>query len=639
MNKKFLAVAISAIAVIGTSAVAGSLVSEGSSVVVAKSKDNRAQKPYMNQRPGTNGYLNPGNSEDFAVIMEHIGYANTTPEESPMFFKMVQQARTEALMRPTLYPEAIARLAVEETMHHSVLAPKAFVNAKTNEERLINSATVNVTGDLSFGYTTVVLKDPSGKQIGVPGSRRTYASEANRSLALGDIDASYIAANYKETDQFTIESFAMTKDTSGQSQFHKMTNKVYARALMSGESSHNGTLTVDAPAQTPENQAAGAPNIKVCLNRDHGDCDIPQLYPRDTPNALLKVKIPLRGQIETFHEITDIFAPGEGTAAILGNETGAWIMAGNASAAGEWASMRNPTTGETFVDYVEKRHFVDAEGFVGTRLTWDIPMDEAIFGVGADTTGTLFKRFENVQWEIRIKVKSQDTIDLDGDVNTTEDRFHPFTDDMGNPETIETVFVAENADMSNVHSDWVFEDKLPFLYFEYSCIAKGTLISMADGTTKAIEDVYVGDLVATADGVKEVQDTSIGYEAIPMISLTDSLGNNVLLTETHPVVTARGVVWANEVVTGDVLSTDAGSSTVVAVSAVMFNDTVHNLELEPVKGADAADETMFANGIAVGDLGYQSALTFKDKAKTTVESMLEALPEEWHQDYLNSLKQ
>lgn len=641
MNKKILALAISSMTVLATSAISGAIESDSSTVTIGKAKDSRIVKPYVNQVAGKNGYLNPANNEDFAVIMEHIGYANTTPKESPMFFKMVQEARKEALMRPSLYTQAVSGVAAEETMHHSLLAPKRFEHEVTQETRTINSATVNVTGSLTFGYTTVVLKDPTGKQIGVPGTRRTYADEANRSLALSDVDAQYIQANYKPNDIFKIESLAMTQDKTGARQFHRMSNNVYAASLMSddGFGSDNGNLLVQAPAQTPENQAAGAENIKICLNRDHGDCDIPQMYPAGTPNAELKVKVPLQGQITTYHHILEMYRPGEGDATILGNESGAWIMAGNASAAGEWASMRNPENGKTFMDYVEKRYFLDESGFVGTKLTWNIPKDEAVFGVGADTTGTLFKRFENVQWEIRIKVQSTDMFDGDGDFSTQDDWFPLFMDDNGDPETVETVFVAENADMSTVHSDWILPEKLPYLYFEYSCVAKGTLMTMADGSTKAIEDVVVGDLLATPEGVKEVKDTSIGYEAIPMVSITDSLGNNVLLTETHPVVTAnRGVVWASEVVKGDTLSTDAGTSTVLNTSSYDFDDTVHNLELEPVKGDDDAQETMYANGIAIGDLGYQSDLSFKDKAATTVESVLEALPVEWHEDYLNSLK-
>jgi len=363
------------------------------------------------------------------------------------------------------------------------------------------------------------------------------------------------------------------------------------------------------------------------------------MYPAGTPNADLKIKVPLQGQITTYHHVLDMYKPGEGSATIQGNESGAWIMAGNASAGGEWASMRNPANGNTFMDYVEKRYFLDESGFVGTKLRWNIPHEEAVFGVGADTTGTLFKRFENVQWEIRIKVSSTDMFDGDGDIATTDDWFPLFMDENGDPETVETVFVAENADVDSLHSDWILPEKLPFLYFEYSCVAKGTLITMADGSTKAIEDVMDGELVSSNGQTMQVMDTSIGYEAIPMFAITDDAGHSVLLTETHPVVTTnRGVVWASEVVAGDVLSTTGGNSNVVSVTEELFNDTVHNLELEPLTGNDDANEVMYANGIAIGDLGYQSDLTFKDKAKSTVESVLQALPEEWHEDYLNSLK-
>jgi hypothetical protein len=631
MNRKKLAVAISGITLLSAVAIAGSTIDERSTVTIGKDNSARVDKFESYKLPGQSGYLNPANEEDFAVIMEHLSYADTTPAESPMFYKMVQEARTEALMQPQLYTNAVANVLAEETLHHSVLMPKTFQNTTTDETRLINSATVNVMGTMAFGYTTVVLKDSEGTQIGIPGTRRTFASEANRSVALADVDSAYIASNYDENDVFTLESVAMTQTTSGDRQFHKMTNQFFAKALMakSSDGSDNGNIQVYAPTQSAANEALGAPNIKICLNRDHGDCDIPQLYPSNTPNADLKIKMPLQGEIETYHKITKIYEPGEGQSVLIGTETGAWIMAGNASAEGEWASMRNPTNGNTLIDYIEMEHFIDDEGFVGTRLFWDVPQEQAIFGVGADTTGTLFKRFENVQWEIRIEVAAETTIDMDFDLSTTDDQIVLAA--------VDTAFVAENADVDSTHSDWVLPEKLLHLYFEYSCVAEGTLISMSDGTTKKIEEVLVGELVATATGVKKVQDTSIGYEAIPMIDVTDSLGNNVLLTETHPVVTARGVVWASELVEGDVLSTDAGTSTVVSVSEELFNGSVHNLELEPAAGEDEAQETMYANGIAIGDLGYQSDLTFKDKAPTTVDSVLKALPTEWHQDYLNSL--
>jgi len=146
MKRKLLVLAISGITALATTAVAGSLDNQGSTVTISKGNDSRIVKPYMNQRSGQNGYLNPANNEDFAIIMEHVGYANTTPKDSPMFFKMVQEARKEALMQPSLYSQALKSAVAEETLHHSLLAPKRFEHAKTNETRTINSSTVNVTG-------------------------------------------------------------------------------------------------------------------------------------------------------------------------------------------------------------------------------------------------------------------------------------------------------------------------------------------------------------------------------------------------------------------------------------------------------------------------------------------------------------
>jgi hypothetical protein len=44
---------------------------------------------------------------------------------------------------------------------------------------------------------------------------------------------------------------------------------------------------------------------------------------------------------------------------------------------------------------------------------------------------------------------------------------------------------------------------------------------------------------------------------------------------------------------------------------------------------------IYANGILVGDLDMQAEFEFKNKEER--KDVLSRLPEEWHQDYLNSL--
>ena len=641
MKNKLIAVAIlSHLVTFSTLASADPNANSGSIAAVSEAKNSRVVKPDRGPLSLQNGYLNPANNEDFAVIMEHIGYANTTAIDSPMFHTMVTQARAEALMQPTLYTTANTIDPAQQTMHHSLLMPKKIVNTTTNEARLLNTATVNVTGNIVFGYTTVVLKDPSGKQIGLPGARRSYGQEANRALALSEVYSEYIRENYRPDALFTLESVAMTVDESRNRMFHKTTYILPAHTLMNadGQGDYNGSLTIDAPAQTPEHKAQELPNIKVCLNRSNEDCDIPIMYPPNTKNEDLKIKLAMKGRINTDWNILQVYSPGSDDGAeIPGNESGAWIMTTAPGDNGVWASMRNPNNSKTFADYVEISHsiYTDQWGFhsVATQLDWDIPADEAVFGVGAsDTNATMFKNASNVQWEIRLKVEAEFTNDADGNIATINDR-----EAIIDP--VVTVFVAENADLTDDITDWVLDQKLLPLFFRYSCIAMGTLITLDDGSLKAIEDIIVGDRVSSQGESMLVMDTSIGYEALPMINIQDDKGHSVLLTETHPVVTInRGVVWANEVAVGDILSTDVGQSTVVSVGEELFNGTVHNLELEPLQGKDDANEVMFANGIAVGDLGYQNALTFKDKALTDVETVLKSLPEEWHQDYLNSIK-
>ncbi|KNC66163.1 hypothetical protein AC626_18700 [Pseudoalteromonas rubra] len=101
-------------------------------------------------------------------------------------------------------------------------------------------------------------------------------------------------------------------------------------------------------------------------------------------------------------------------------------------------------------------------------------------------------------------------------------------------------------------------------------------------------------------------------------------------------------VWASKVEQGAQILTENGLEMITHIAEVEFTDKVYNLRLG--RGKDDPDYqlgesfSMFANGLQVGDLAMQSEHELSNEVETT-EDVLNRLPQAWHQDYLNSLKQ
>ena len=74
------------------------------------------------------------------------------------------------------------------------------------------------------------------------------------------------------------------------------------------------------------------------------------------------------------------------------------------------------------------------------------------------------------------------------------------------------------------------------------CFARGTLITMADGSQKAIEDLAVGDDVASRNAAGQPIDARIEELAAPMhsdlVAITFVNGTSLTCTQDHPILGA-----------------------------------------------------------------------------------------------------
>jgi hypothetical protein len=195
------------------------------------------------------------------------------------------------------------------------------------------------------------------------------------------------------------------------------------------------------------------------------------------------------------------------------------------------------------------------------------------------------------------------------------------------------------------------------LKFTFGCFAAGTRVLMADGSTKAIEHVKIGDaVIADASGRRlTVRDTTEGTEFPPMVIITDAAGHTLSITEGHAVVIRDGsrtrVVLAKELKLGDVVFTSDMAlengrprnfkpSRIVKIDRQKDDGHVYNLYLgirENGERFDTSDTTLIAGGILTGDNAmqefYGADFNFKPK------NVKDRLSREWHRDYENHLQE
>ncbi|HYD37181.1 MAG TPA: Hint domain-containing protein, partial [Allosphingosinicella sp.] len=155
------------------------------------------------------------------------------------------------------------------------------------------------------------------------------------------------------------------------------------------------------------------------------------------------------------------------------------------------------------------------------------------------------------------------------------------------------------------------------LMFVTHCIARGTLVTLADGSTAPIETLDNSHRVRTggAPGDLAVEATTHGLHQADadadygraLYRLTTDSGHELVATGLHPIQIPDGLAQLDSLAAGDEVVTDDGTARVAACEQVGSDGTFHNLKLgdeaDRAAGLDADSVCTFvANGIVVGDL-------------------------------------
>ncbi|MCV2885691.1 Hint domain-containing protein [Aestuariibacter sp. AA17] len=589
--------------------------------------------------------LDMTNPIHMALAKERFVKAGKTEQTFPQLHNSLLElkAQQEQLKKfPALEKEVEldpAQLDIIENAH-LFLDMNVAVAEDNAEPYLLIRAKSSVFGGTTATYVDLLLEDANGNQIAPMGSTFTVLDGKN-TVVISTVTLKTLKQQFPNLDTIYASSYVETEDANG-----KLTSALkyteypfswahidaaYNQLAASKEDTngfHSKMISVandGRPVYTathPVDQNNDAV-IKVCLNRSHSDCD----YKADQigdPNEITDVNIPFAGQIVVGHEITQIYATdtpvGERPNGI-DEITNVYLQEGNYGGATKQSYKGLEGTIKSFSDYLEFDVDPDKKE---TLISWNIPRAEGRFG-----NAKLFSNIAEANWYITFAVKG----------------FPYFNHGRGGRESnFQISITSEEASRFGNY----YTPVLPKIKLGYSCLAKGTLITMADGTQLEIEKIQEGDFVMGAQAnnamtaeAMEVVDVSVGIEAIQMYRIHTG-DESILMTETHPVSTSnKGIVWASELEPGDRILSKSGSALVTEVATEYYKDNIYNLKLKPSKESTLSgkrDLGMFANNMLVGDLSAQDKFNYKYQGKTlTQEEVLEQLPEKWKTDYINSL--
>ena len=140
--------------------------------------------------------------------------------------------------------------------------------------------------------------------------------------------------------------------------------------------------------------------------------------------------------------------------------------------------------------------------------------------------------------------------------------------------------------------------------FIWHCLGEGTPVTLANGSTKPIEDIVTGDVVVSnaRGGTATVAWTNKGAHKGAVLRLQTDQGQALTISHNHVLMTSTGPATAESVAVGDRLRIADGEAEVTSVQTLPDEEgMMYNLGLE----GDEAVLTFVAGGLHVGDMNAQ----------------------------------
>jgi hypothetical protein len=171
-------------------------------------------------------------------------------------------------------------------------------------------------------------------------------------------------------------------------------------------------------------------------------------------------------------------------------------------------------------------------------------------------------------------------------------------------------------------------------YYTWHCVAAGTQVALADGSSKKIDDITGGDQVriGAACDTFTVVDTFGTNKEDDVLTIRTEAGHELLITHMHPVVTTGGLVAARDLVVGDQLLTDGGPSRIRSIELRAYAGMVYGFSVgstpEEISRFTRNNTCYFANGILIAD--NRVCVEYVASYKRRLTTILARIPEAFH---------
>lgn len=296
--------------------------------------------------------------------------------------------------------------------------------------------------------------------------------------------------------------------------------------------------------------------IVVCMDRGGIECDYPYYGDRTT-------RVPFKGYAETMY----------GYKVVSIDPANTWIkMVGPINGGTITMALVNTGLG-TFKDQIK----IADSASLSSLLSFNLARANTLFLHPDFDQVQYFDYMKRVDWIIQIKANVQSV--------------------AGGPAMPLTLSVSSQSNCPEYKP----------LYFKRSCIAAGSMVSMADGSKLPVEQVVLGDMVDANGTALKVVNISTGYEYIPMVRLVEKEAEGIsdlLITTNHAVLTSKGLIMAGKLAAGDVVMTEDGPKTIALAAREMYTGKVYNLTVANPSGEplDSLESQVFiANGFVIAD--------------------------------------
>ncbi len=354
----------------------------------------------------------------------------------------------------------------------------------------------------------------------------------------------------------------------------------------------------------------GHPAVQIGLGRPNPSLDLDYRYSQDT-NDYPQLVVPFTGTVNTQQPLANVGPNGQFTAGLAVSTQLYSIVGSSYVAHNPGQSLNTQVTGNTATNVV----------------TWQYPYDPA--DLPNAYTSLMYGSSPN------------------SNNNNLTAFFFAFEIPVNNP-------VAPLFQFNVCSTDWPEQPSvncvqiLP-LSFWWHCLAEGTKVTLADGSTLEIEHVDNAKRVRTgaAGGTLGVEATTRGLHHVRdpadpvngVYRLTTAGGRSLVLTGGHPVSTPDGLVRASDLSEGDPVLTEDGVEQVASLRPEESTGVFANLKLvdhsDRARGLAGTVGTFIANGVVVGDFDSMAQLHYN--TTHSLDYMVARIPQRYHTDYASTL--